>query len=381
MVASNYDLLRQLVTEPAGPRVSVYLPVNRAAPEENRIRLKNLLNEAGQQLRGLGWTPPRVDEFLECARDNAEHSVLRAPRTDGVALLRSQDECHVVELSYPCETKAVVSEHYYVKPLLRDADHADQFFVLRFAQKGVRLLEGDRFNIRPLDAPDLPDSIDRLLEREDPDIHNQWRTPSQGAGGGPAPKYHGHGPPMEAHEDSKLPRFCRMVDRAVAGALRNERAPLVLAAVEHVAAVYRSVNTYPRLLEPFVAGSPDPLPDSALRERAWPIVEPVLTAERRAALDLLHAAADKGLASARLEELLPAATAGRIETLFTEADAPGVERRGTFDPQSGAVRFTDDGEDLLNLAAVLALQFGGGVYACRPGELEDKSPVAAIYRW
>jgi len=55
---------------------------------------------------------------------------------------------------------------------------------------------------------------------------------------------------------------------------------MVLAAVEHLAPLWRQVNTYPHLVDQVLAGSPEQLGLHELHARAWAVVEPLFAARQ-----------------------------------------------------------------------------------------------------
>ncbi|MBI2965301.1 MAG: hypothetical protein HYY34_03740 [Chloroflexi bacterium] len=85
------------------------------------------------------------------------------------------------------------------------------------------------------------------------------------------------------------------------------------------------------------------------------------------------------------EEVIRAASQGRVEELFVATDA---ELWGTFEPATGAVKLMPamgpDADDLLDLAAVMTLASGGNVYPLPMSEMPGPGPahpLAAVFRW
>ena len=102
----------------------------------------------------------------------------------------------------------------------------------------------------------------------------------------------------------------------------TQQAPLVLAGVEYVRAMYRDVNTYPHLLEAGICGSPG----SDVNRRAPYTRMGVGGARTSRATGTLQRpptqeALCTGRASASLEDVLTAAEAGRIDVLFVPTGA------------------------------------------------------------
>jgi hypothetical protein len=83
-----------------------------------------------------------------------------------------------------------------------------------------------------------------------------------------------------------------------------------------------------------------------------------------------------------LEEILPAARQGRIESLFV---AVGVQMWGSFNPSTDETTVVDqpaaESQDLLNLAAASTYFARGSVYALPPDQVPGCGPLAAVFRY
>ena len=62
--------------------------------------------------------------------------------------------------------------------------------------------------------------------------------------------------------------------------LREEQAPLVVAAVDYLLPIFRQASAYPHLLQRGIEGNPDRLSEKELHDRAWTLVEPSFQAAR-----------------------------------------------------------------------------------------------------
>jgi hypothetical protein len=142
----------------------------------------------------------------------------------------------------------------------------------------------------------------------------------RGGAGGRA-VFHGSG-----DDDAKrlvLQHFHR-VDQALREVLGASPAPLVLAGVRYLQALYHQANTYPHLLTAGIDGSPRDMSPNYLHHRAWTLVEPVLRGQEAAAASAYRALHGTGHTSTEPDEVLTAAQQGRVETLFLSTDAPGL---------------------------------------------------------
>jgi hypothetical protein len=204
------------------------------------------------------------------------------------------------------------------------------------------------------------------------------RGPSRAGG---AVAFHGHGLGRDA-DDERLLEYFRAVDRGVAAEVRGDGAPLVLAAVEHLAHLYRAATNVDTVVGEAIAGSPDEIPDAELHRRAWPLVEPLAEREVNEQLASYPELVAKGGASHSLAAILRDAQQARVATLFTADD--GVVW-GKLDERSAKVRVHDQrrpaDEDLLDRAAVETLRTGGLAIALPRARMPHEGPVAAILRY
>jgi hypothetical protein len=193
--------------------------------------------------------------------------------------------------------------------------------------------------------------------------------------------FHGHGVGVDDAKDEILQYF-RKIDGVTWKMLQNETAPLVLAGVDYLLPLYRSVTSYGNPLSEGIQGNPDGLSVETLHAKAWEIVQPQFTKNQQDAAARLRQKVGTGLASGDLLEIVPAAVQGRVDTVFV---AEGQPCWGIFDLVANEVTLKDKAtagsEDLLNLIAVETLINGGRVYVVEPRQVPLKGPAAALFRF
>lgn len=380
--------LQTLLNHRAEWCVSMYLGTHRAGPgiEQDPIRLKNLLKEAEERLVALGMRRTKARDLLEPASDLIGDTEFWQYQGDGLALFLAPGLFREFRLPLAFHALVVVGARFEIKPLLPLLADGGHYFVLALSQKRNRLLLATRYSVREIPAPNVPESVEAALPFHETERQLQFHSRTGGPGGGQgrrSPMFHGHGDNAEDTKSTVL-RYCQLVDRGLKDVLRDERAPLVVAAVEFEQALYREANTYLHLLPAGVPGNPDDVSSEALARAAWPIVEPVFRAERAAAAERYRALQGAGRSAGDLETVLPAAAQGRIDTLFA---ARGRHVWGTFSPDTLELhRGNGDGpapgqSDLLDDAARLTLTTGGKVYVVDPAEMPAGSDVAAVFRY
>jgi hypothetical protein len=378
---------RDLAQLRAGVCISLYMPTSRLGEkaEANRTLFKDLAKDALAQLRDAG-TDKRVIEAFERRFDElagGEHDPDRDKvrlrqrakpderlafwrhQGNGLAVLAVPEILRTFCLAETPKPLAEVADRFHLTPLLRAMTSRHDAFVLALAEESVRLIHVFA-NFPPLlvSVPELPKNAEEATHR--PSFHVR------------APR--GHLQNLEG-EKVLLHQYVEKVDRAVRNALRGHTVPLILAAAEPLASMFRAICDYPEFAEEVMAGNPDRFTDAELEDRAIPILDRLTARELR---DLI----------ARYEELKPkrattdlsyaahAATAGAIEQLLVDFDAvvPGF-----VSDLDGSVTYaaSDDAEvySVVDEVARRALCNGARVLAASREQLPERAPLTAILRY
>ncbi|HKH20829.1 MAG TPA: hypothetical protein VKB53_08095, partial [Gammaproteobacteria bacterium] len=179
---------------------------------------------------------------------------------------------------------------------------------------------------------------------------------------------------------SDIQQFFRALNRGLKIYLRAGQ-PLVLAGVEYLLPIFRRENKH----EPIVGsitGNFDVERPENLHARAWTLVEPYFTQARQDALARYGELSDTDRAVNGLEEIVIAASEGRIDTLFIARD---IQCWGRFDAAAREVHVHEEpqvgDEDLLDLATAHTLLQSGQVFLLAGKEVPDDQPQAAILRY
>lgn len=371
-----------LVQHPRSPCASLYMPTHPSGPEtqQDPVRLKNLIRRAEQRLVAAEIRRRDASEVLQPARELIEEEAFWRHRGEGLALFLRTEWFRWYRLPLTFEELVVVSDRFHVSPLLPLLTGDGRFFILALSENEARLLAGTRFNVHVVNVPGMPAGVRDALRYDDPQRERGSHAAERG-GPGARVVVHGQGIGAEVQKE-RLGRYLRAVDGAVRRSLREQQAPLVLAGVEYVRAIYRDLNTYPHLLEGGISGSPDRASSEDLHTRAWALVEHQFARERDDAAAAFRGTLGTGRASNSVEEVLPAAEAGRIDVLFVPA---GTHVLSATEGGAGVAR-TDGGRevggpDLIEQAVVCTLLNGGTVYALTEDEMPGGAAIAALFRY
>lgn len=152
--------------------------------------------------------------------------------------------------------------------------------------------------------------------------------------------------------------------------------------VDYLLPLYRAANSYPYLLDQGIHGNPEQLSAREIHERAWKIVEPHFLKAQHQALARFNDLSESGQTAIDIEEIIPAAYHGRVETLFVRI---GEQCWGNYDPQTNRVILHAEAEpgdeDLLQYACNHTILNGGSVYALEEQRMPGDGLLAAIFRY
>ncbi len=368
--------------------VSIFIPTHQAGADtrENRIRFKNATREAERLLANRGTDPKAAQALLEPATRLVEDNNFWQHQRAGLAMFLAEGETYRYRTPRAFDELVTVSDRFHLKPLLPLLTDDGRFYVLAANLGNTRLFEASRDNIGEMDLEETPTSLDEALKYDDPEESLQQHTVSttSGAPGRADAAFHGTGAEADDRK-MKILRFFRKLDNGVREALGNavsQGVPLVFMGVDYLFPLYKEANHYTHLLGEAVSHDPDRLSPDEVRERAWETVQPHFHKKQEKARGRLEEALAKDLGSSDLQELLPASTDARIETLFV---AVGAQRWGRYDEEARQAEFHGEeekgDEDLLDFVAVQTLLNGGVVYAVAPGDVPGESMAAAIFRF
>jgi hypothetical protein len=183
-----------------------------------------------------------------------------------------------------------------------------------------------------------------------------------------------------AQNSVRVRQYARAVDRALRPLASD--LPLILAAAEPLASIFRAVNGSAHLLPEGIAGNPEAMSAAELADAARPILDALYASELVEVRRRFERRAEQGRGATDLTDVARAATFGAVETLMTDIDevVPGF-----VDADSGAITL-DRVDDAANYGVVdeiarRVLESGGRVLALRREDIPAADGVAAILRY
>ena len=379
-LVSKEDLTALL--EVAAPYcVSFYVPTHSkgSGVATDPIRLKNLITTAKDELEQLGVRTPDVAGLLSPVESLLDDPAFWARSAQGLAVFATADGVRQFRLPGPVREAVMVSDRLWIAPLMPFLDTGDVFFILTLSEKQVQLMRGSRYEVTELGLGEIPASSAEVLRFDDREAQLQSHGADRVGAGQVSATFHGQGG-ADAFEEADQARFLHAVDHGLAGVVGNRSAPLVLAGVEHIVAGFRHLSGHGNIAESFISGNPERFSPAELHERALPLVEADLDADRLRATETLRSSSKPTVET--IHEALNAASTGRVSALFFPRDE---HTWGSYDAESQTVDEHADRSpgdyDLIDLAVRETLGHGGSVFAVEAHEIPVDAPIAAMLRY
>jgi hypothetical protein len=374
-IINAHDLIR-LADQRGGTRISIFLSTHRGGPqtERNRIQLKNQLRHAHHALRTDGVPTGQIDAMLEPGYRLLDLVGLWGQSSDGLAVFLGPDGLHHWWIPLRLPELVTVGDRFGVRPLLPLLNAGGHFYVMALSRDEIRLFHGTRFGLDQVQLDGLPLAVWLTMPRRLPQVH-AFLADRGGTGGRAV--FHGGD---EYDAKPLILQHFRRVDQALRELLAGDQAPVVLAGVRYLQAIYHQANAHPQLLPAGIDGSPRDMSPDQLHHRAWPLVEPLLRSHEAGAATGYRAWQGTGRTSNTPDEVFAAAQQGRVETLFLCTDTPEWRTRANGEPLV-LLTNTPTPNDQLDLAAVATLRHAGTVYAVPAARMPDANAVAATLRY
>lgn len=387
MALFKKNQFEELANEKGQHSISIYIPTERNGENKKSvIYLKNQIAEIEKELGNFGLKKREIKEYIEPIKKLQEDVNLWRHLSDALVIFRGKERFEYHTLPLEVQEFSLVSDRYYILPLIKLFNEDNLFFILLLSLKYNKLYEATQHEISEIVTDDeFPGDIYDSAGHDVVQKSLQMRGEQTGDGranssGKTKAMYHGKGEGKDDKEREIL-KYMEDVDDGLSALLEGYRTPLVIAAVDNVFSHFKDVSNYKNIFPKNVSGNYDDDDIIGIHEKAMGILTPYFDEVRNSKKERYTEAIGKTTAS--LEDIVVSADAGQIDTLFVAKDA---RIWGEYKRDEGKIEKHENKEPmdtcLLDYAARTVFLKGGRVFIEEQENLpENTAPANAILRF
>jgi len=364
--------------------VSIYLPMNKKGKEQNehlaQETLKKCIKDIHKTLQKYQLSNTEIVAYLKPLETLISDVELWRNPSEGIAIFLDEKELQYYTLPIKFETKTQVASSFYLIPLFPLYQEDKMYYLLELSQDYINLYEASKYGLTNLNIKSLaPDTLKKAVGFDFKQKMLQFRSGQDAFSAG---SFHGHGDGID-DDKKEIFTFFNAINKAVNKAIKNKKAPLVVASTNNVFNNYKQLNTYPNLYTKNCKGDPEFKNKTNLHQTSLDLLKPYFEEAKKKQLSQFKELYHTPKVSYQLNEIIPAAISGKIATLFVEKN---LDEFGVFNKENGKLVFGSDKEiqnsSLINLAAVQTFLNKGNVYVLNHEEMPVKGRLLnAVFRF
>lgn len=392
-VVEGFDAKQHL--NPAGPTVSIYIPVKRTDREQrrddwDRIEFKDLVKEAERTMAEQypNYDAKAIFEKLDYILTH-EDLPLWVDASAGLAFLANADEVLVYNLSYAPKATVVVGDAFYLKPLIRNTQYDMDYKLLLLNTDFFAVLDG---NYNGVHYHPMPDDVKNYFAETFPEFDGETTALDYYSLEDHESPYHDHKSRNEVTQE-ETEKFFRYVNKAMNDTIvRDSETPVILVTLPEHEHMFREICTFKSLLPEGQDIQKDArtMTGTELRDAARKIMEGINDEQIAELKEKYGYHASKGTATDDVVRIGEALFDKRVGVLFLE-DGKGIP--GTFDMGTGTITYdgatnpVDDKEldpsspDIANAFAIAAVEQDADIVVLPHEKMPTGNAFAVIDRY
>ncbi|MFJ1747787.1 chemotaxis protein [Streptomyces sp. NPDC088116] len=362
------DVLRELRTPRPYPAVSLTMPTHRRDPhnEEDAVRLRNLLAEAGHRLEADPGVGRRARAAVRSRLGRAVADIDPRRTLDGLLILADAEDYGIWYLPREVPERVVLSDTYLTRNLVAATAQSRPYWVLGVAADRATLWSGSGESLHEHRGDGFPMSP----PKESWDVEREERI----------------GDTPSTFSDEETRRFLRSVDGAVGTVLSRRPRPLHLVGLAPALALLGEAGNAAthaaagRLVKGGLAGGPAPV----LRKEIQPVVEDHARREKNEVLTRLDEARGRRTFAAGLDEVWESVREKRADLVALEERFRRTVRicDGHLVPvDDETAAWPDVRDDIVDELVEAALDGGAEVVFLPDDALAGHDRIAAVLRY
>jgi len=359
--------IEKLVSSRASLCVTIYVRTTPVTQDigASRIAFKNLSQQACEQLEAAGLPKREISAINQSLEDVLDDDAFWATQANSLAVFATPGSVATYRLANHVPDQVHVSDRFHLQPLLRAVTFPHNAFILVLSENGAALHQldasGEPVQLR---VPDMPKSAADSAGKASLNDCS------------PSGRIHG-----SEGQNVRLRQYVRAVDQALRHVLAGQTRPLIIAATDPLASMFRQGTTYPHLAPGEIKGNAERMNAVELASAARSVLDELYRTDVQAVKELYARRSSEGRATADVAQAARAATLGAIDTLLFDMDA---DETGTISAEDGRVSFGAAGPHTYGIVdeiAGRALTSGARVMAVRKADLPDGQMLAAVLRY
>lgn len=359
------------------PVISIYLDTHIKKPDrlENPIRFKNLVREAQDALKDKDIRAFR--DLFSLFKQMEEDVIFWEGATKGMAILADEEECIVYKLPIDVTSRAIVSDSYYIKPILKSYQQNDRYHVLGLNRDRFFLYEADRYGLQPISLDEKDSTMEGVLGSQITESHL-----SHASLGGDQSTYHGYG---GAKDERKIDeeRFFRYVDTFIQENYSMPyKIPLILVGLDQHQGELRKTSKNPYLVKEGIKSDIEAMDEKMLYEKVQNIIQELFRQQLNERMEIFNQAHSKDMGSDDVVQIARAITEQRVAVLYLEENKV---HPGRYDLSLGTITEgaseNDYIGDIYDDMAEAVLSQGGEVLILERADMPTERDLAAVYRY
>lgn len=377
------ELFTYLSTHKSPVCASIILPTHSAGVEVNEqvdiTAFKTALQQVEKSLGEKNTDQALIKKIVKPGYDLLRDDGLWRNLTKGLAVYMAEDFMKFIRLPGVVDREILVNTSFSVMPLVPFMVRKEFFYILTINKKRVRFYRADAFGIEHIPVDELPTAVDDVVHFENKEDEKLFRLSNNN---GRAASYHGMGA-GKPDEKQNIALYLEEVDDTLWKThLHYSTAPLLLAGVDFLIPIYKSVTDYRHIWPEALTGNHQEDNDHELYEQAMAVMKPYFDRSLRAALEEFGNKSATRLTSTDNKEVIPAAYYGRVSHLFVQKNS---HIWGTFNEGSNELRLMSeeggDAENLADKAVAKTIENGGSVFLLDKADMPGTGHLAAIFRY
>lgn len=380
------ELFASLAGHKADICISAYIPTHRAGVEVNEqediIRFKNVLQNLSASLKHEGHNQTTIQKLLEPGYELVRNDVFWKYMNHGLAFFISEGMFKYVKMGDTPREEVHINKSFLLKPLVNAMTVSEYFYLLVVSKKQVKFYKADAFGMQHVEIAELPNGVDDVVRFEEKDSQKLFRSESGQAGKGA--NFHGQGGGKPDEKENIAIYLEEVDDTLYKEVLNRENVPLLLAGVEYLLPIYKSVTDYNHVWDDVITGSHEHDDLLSLYTKAREVMEPYFQQRTKRALSNYGNQSATALTSSIPADVVSAAHYGRIWHLFVR-ERQGDHIWGSFDEMENRLTVHEEKQEgdecLIDRAVIKTILNGGDVHFLSDEDMPADSPVAALMRY